>query len=233
MRKDPLILLPGTLCDERLWAHQVEQLGDVADVTVGDLTLDNTIEGMARTVLDNAPEKFALAGLSLGGIVAMEVVHQAPDRVTKLAILNSNPYGPTPRQIDTWNHFKQLVKDGRFCEITKEYLLPHLIHPDRQQDKELTAMIIAMADQIGPNAYVRQLDALATRGDSRDRLTKIKCPTILVSGQEDSVCPLRLHKEMNGLIPNSQLSVINHCGHLSTIEQPEIVTSILKSWLVQ
>ncbi|NGP45688.1 alpha/beta fold hydrolase [Bacillaceae bacterium SIJ1] len=231
MAKDALILLPGTLCDERLWAHQTESLADIANVTIGDVTKDDSVKEMAQTILKQAPEHFALAGLSLGGIVAMEVVHQAPERVTKLALLNANPYGPKPEQKQAWDQWLRMVEEGRFSEITENHLLPQLIHPERQSNPQLTSTIMDMAEQIGPEAYVRQLRAVATRTDARERLRQIKCPTLLLVGRDDPVCPVQLHEEMAELIPHSTLEVIEHCGHLSTMECPEAVTSALQNWL--
>jgi pimeloyl-ACP methyl ester carboxylesterase len=232
MEKENLILLPGTLCDERLWDHQLKNLADFADVTVGDLTKDDSIEGMAKSILNNAPERFALAGLSLGGIVAMEIIRQAPERITKLALLDSNPYGPSPEQLETWDDFAAMVEEGRFSEITENHLLPNLIHSDRLNQKELTSMIINMSKQIGPEAYLRQLNALKARTDARERLKDIQCPTLLLVGREDTVCPIELHEEMANSITNSNLVIVKHCGHLSSLEQPEEVTNALKDLLL-
>ncbi|WP_257347293.1 alpha/beta fold hydrolase [Pseudalkalibacillus decolorationis] len=232
MGKEPLVLLPGTLCDDRLWAHQIRNLSDIADVKVGDLTKDDSVEGMARSVLDNAPDRFALAGLSLGGIVAMEVIRQAPERVWKLALLDSNPYAPKPEQLKTWDNFVSMVEKGRFSEITENHLLPNLIHSERLGHNELTSMIINMSEHIGPEAYIRQLMAVKTRTNACERLKDIQCPTLLLVGQEDRVCPVELHEQMADLIPNSKLVVVEHCGHLSSLEQPEHVTCALQGWLL-
>ncbi|WP_408008290.1 alpha/beta fold hydrolase [Pseudalkalibacillus sp. A8] len=232
MKKEPLLLLPGTLCDDRLWDHQLKNLADFSEVTVGDLTKDESIAGMAKSILNNAPEQFALAGLSLGGIVAMEVIRQEPERITKLALLDSNPYGPKPEQLKIWDNFITMIEGERFSEITKKHLLPNLIHPDRLNDKELTSVITDMSDQIGPHAYKRQLMAVKTRTDARDRLKDIQCPTLLLVGRDDCICPVELHEEMLDLIPNSQLVVVDHCGHLSSMERPEAVTHALQEWFL-
>ncbi|WP_394140128.1 alpha/beta fold hydrolase [Cytobacillus oceanisediminis] len=233
MGKEPLILLPGTLCDHRLWGHQVQHLADIADISIGDITKDDTIKGMAKSILANAPEKFALAGLSLGGIVAMEVVHQAPERVTNLALLDSNPNGPKPEQIEAWEKFNVMVDEGRFSEITEKFLLPNLIHKNRLADKRLIATICDMAEKVGPEAYKRQLKAVASRSDATDKLKRIQCPTLLLVGREDAVCPVEFHKQMSFLIPNSKLAVVEDCGHLSSMEQPAIITLYLRQWLLE
>ncbi|MYL71758.1 alpha/beta fold hydrolase [Halobacillus litoralis] len=233
VHKTPLLLLPGTLCDERLWKHQLASLDDIANMTVIDLTGATSIKELAHSVLEGAPDTFALAGLSLGGIVAMEVVRQAPERVSKIALLHSNPYAPRPEQLETWDHLEHLVEQGRFMEVFKEKLLPNLIHPNRQQDERLVSTIVSMAEKIGPEAYIRQLKAVATRSDARQNLEQLQCDTLLLTGRQDNVCPPAFHEEMEQLIPNSTLKVIDQCGHLSSLEQPEAVSGALRAWLLE
>jgi pimeloyl-ACP methyl ester carboxylesterase len=233
MKKEALVLLPGTLCDERLWGHQLEHLTDVSDPSVSMLTEADTMEGMAGSVLKHAPERFALAGLSLGGIVAMEVIRQAPERVTRLALLDSNPHGPKPEQLESWKNLISKVEFGQFQSIVEEYLLPNLIHPSRQEDSELVSTIRCMAEEIGPEVYVQQLKAVSTRSDLREGLREINVPTLLLVGKDDQVCPLSLHEEMQAYILESRLVVVDHCGHLSSLERPEEVTTALRNWLME
>ncbi|WLR59106.1 alpha/beta fold hydrolase [Guptibacillus hwajinpoensis] len=228
-----LVLLPGTLCDERLFAHQKEHLTDVtASITIPDLTHQETITDLAESVLQEAPEQFALAGLSLGGIVAMEIIRIAPERITKLALLDSNPYAPTVDQLDSWKKLIQRVEGGEFQEIVQS-LLPKLIHPTALTDRNLTNTIIQMAENIGPQAYIRQLKAVGTRTDARERLKSVSCPTLLLVGKEDGVCPPNFHQDMHHLLPNSSFITIKNCGYLSSLEAPEEVTSAMREWLIQ
>lgn len=231
MNKPPLILLPGTLCDERLWQHQVESLSSLADVSVVLLTEEDSIEDMARRVLKEAPERFALAGLSLGGIVALEIVKQAPERVIKLALLDTNPRPPREEQIETWEKFIDMAEGGEFKQITKDYLLPVLIRPDSQENEELTSEIVKMADNIGKSAMIRQMRALISKPDGRAALNKIGCPTLVMTGENDTVCTMDMHVELAENIKNSKLVTIDHCGHLSSMEQPEAVSAVLQYWL--
>jgi pimeloyl-ACP methyl ester carboxylesterase len=233
MEKEALVLLPGTLCDERLWEHQLEHLTDVSDPSFCMLTEADTIEGMAESVLKHAPERFALAGLSLGGIVAMEVFRQSPERVTRLALLDSNPHGPKPEQLESWKDLISKVESGQFQSIVDEKLLPNLIHPSRQEDRELVTTIRDMAEEIGPEVYVQQLKAVSTRSDLREGLKEMNVPTLLLVGRDDQVCPLSLHEEMQTYIVESRLVVVDHCGHLSSLEQPEEVTAALRNWLME
>lgn len=230
--KTPLILLPGTLCDQTLWHHQLDHLADIAEMSVGDLTQHDSVAKMARSVLRSAPERFALAGLSLGGIVAFEIMRQAPERVTKLALLDTNPRPIRPTQIPIWQSYVRLATNGQFGDITARHLLPGLIHPDRQQDKSLTTAIEQMADNIGPEAFVRQARAVTTRPDSRPGLPHIACPTLVVVGRQDALCSLDLHEEIAGAIPKATLVIVEQCGHLSSLERPQAVTALLRYWLL-
>ncbi len=229
--KEHLLLIPGTLCDERLWSHQLKNLSHVANPSVFIPNQGNSIEHMAQLLLKDAPENFALAGLSLGGIVAMEVARQAPERVTRLAFLNSNPYGPRPDQLAQWDELINMVKKGQFEDIVEHKLLPNLIHPSRQSDYPLTSTIRDMANKIGPTAYIQQLQAVSTRQDARESLKAINVPTLLLVGKEDKVCPPPLHEEMAASIKHSHLIILDNCAHLSSIEQPVATTGALYNWL--
>lgn len=227
----PLVLLPGTLCDAALWSHQTAHLADSVTITIGDLTRDSAIAAMARRVLDTAPERFALAGLSLGGIVALAVMQHAPKRVTRLALLDTTPNPATAAQIAQWRRLIRLVEAGQFTDVVREEIMPGLLHPARQPDQALTAAIRDMAERVGPAAYVRQLRALIDKPDSRALLAQIACPTLLLVGHQDAVCPVAIHVAMAGAIPNARLIVVEQCGHLSSMEQPQAVTAHLHAWL--
>ncbi|WP_203364017.1 alpha/beta hydrolase [Bacillus sp. REN10] len=231
MMKMPLLLLPGTLCTEQLWAHQIENLSDIAEVKVGDLTTEPTIQGMAKYVLDHAPERFFLAGLSLGGIVAIEIMRQAPERVLKLALLDTTANPPRPEQLDTWTQFIDMSNNGKFLEVTKERLLPHLIYQQHPMKERLSATIIEMAECIGKDAYINQVKAVMTKPNGFDVLPNIQCSTLLLVGREDALCTVRMHEEMKREIPHADLVIIEDCGHLSSIEQPETVTKVFRKWL--
>lgn len=230
-KRIPLVLLPGTLCDERLWHYPMESLADIADMTVGNLSRYDTINALAEDVLSNAPDKFALAGLSLGGIVALEIMRIAPERVLKLALLDTNPYPPKVEQKSTWETFFEMVKNNQFMDITKIHLLPVLIHPDKQSDKALVSSILQMAETIGEEAYVNQLKAVMNREDQRPILSSIICPTTIIVGREDIVCPVQISEYMAENIPNSEIKIIENAGHLITLDQPELVGEQLRKWL--
>jgi len=169
--KLPLILLPGLLCDEALWAHQTETLAGIADITVADMTQDDTIQGMAERVLSKAPETFALAGLSLGGYAAQEIMRQAPERVERLALLDTSADSDTPDQKKQRPGFTAPLSLGGFQGVTSK-LLPFLIHEGRLDDDALVAVIKVSAQNVGPEAFTRQQHAILTRPDGRKDLKR-------------------------------------------------------------
>ena len=226
----PLVLLPGLLCDWALWRHQTETLGDAASFTIGDFTDDDSIEAMARSVLIEAPETFALAGLSMGGYVALEIMRQAPERVTRLALLDTSARADTPEKTERRGGLIELARMGEFKGVTPR-LLPLLIHPDRLDDKELTGAVMAMAARTGKEAFLRQQNATLKRIDSRPHLSAIRCPTLVLCGRQDAVTPLEAHQEMADAIPRAGLVVVEDCGHLAPLEQPHAVSAALSYWL--
>ena len=228
--KPPLVLLPGLLCDRELWRNQVEALGDIASPRVADLTLDDSIASMARRVLATAPASFDLAGLSMGGYCALEIVRQAPKRVRRLALLDTGARADTSEQSSRRRGLIELAEKGEFKGVTPR-LLPLLLHPDRLKDKNLTDRVTAMADRVGKAAFIRQQKAIMGRIDSRPFLPKIACPTLVLCGRQDQLAPPALHEEMRDLIPGSVLHIVEDSGHLSTMEQPREASVVLRRWL--
>src|SRR5579872_1939984 len=229
-QKIPLILLPGLLCDAALWRAQVEGLGTLATPTIIDLTRDDSLAGMARRALAEAPPTFALAGLSMGGYVAQEVMRQAPERVTKLALLDTSARADTPEQSARRRGLIELSEKGEFKGVTPR-LLPLLIHGARHEDKPLTDVVMGMAERVGKAAFLNQQKAIMGRPDGREDLRRIACPTLVLCGRQDGLTPLALHEEIAGLVAGAKLVVIDDCGHLSTMEKPVTVTAALRQWL--
>ncbi len=226
----PLVLLPGLLCDAALWRHQTDTLADIAEITVADLTGDDRFDDMARSVLETAPETFALAGLSMGGYVAHEIMRQAPDRVTRLALLDTSARADTPGQSERRRAFIAQTRHGDFKGVTSR-LLPMLIHPDRLEDGDLTGTIMAMAEGVGREAFLRQQNAIMYRPDGRRDLGAIDCPTLVLCGRQDALTPLAGHQEMADGIPDSTLVVIEDCGHMAPLERPRAVSAVMRYWL--
>jgi pimeloyl-ACP methyl ester carboxylesterase len=229
--RPPLVLVPGMLCDAALWAHQIGHMEDIAECHVGDTRSDDTIAGMARTILHAAPTRFALAGLSMGGIVAFEIMRQAPERVVRLALLDTaaNPDSEAGRQrrLD----LMKLAEMGEFVGVAPR-LLPQLIHPDRLQDGTLTDAIMEMTRRVGKEAFLRQQNALMERADSRPSLSAIKVRTLVLCGRQDAMTPVSCHTEIADAIPNARLVLIEDSGHLSTMERPQAVTALMRDWML-
>ena len=229
--KHPLVLLPGLLCDPALWQPQIKALGDIAEpIVVGDLSQDESLVAMAERVLAEAPPRFALAGLSMGGYCAQEILRQAPERVLRLALLDTSARADTDEQRARRRGLIELAQKGQFKGVTPR-LLPLLIHPDRLEDTDLTTVVTGMAERIGRDAFLRQQKAIMDRPDGRADLAVVGCPTLVLCGREDALTPLELHEEMVRLIPDARLAIVEQCGHLSTIERPDAVNAALRRWL--
>jgi pimeloyl-ACP methyl ester carboxylesterase len=229
--KHPLVMVPGLLCSDALFAPQVAGLADIADVSIAKILLSDTIPEMAASILRSSPDRFALAGLSLGGYVAFEILRQAPERVIRLALLNSNARADRAEQI---KQREVLIGMARTVGVrsVQALLLPFLIHKDRLNDLVLRETVLRMASSVGPDAFVRQQTAIVGRPDNRSFLAEIRCPTLIVVGAQDNLTPVKVAEEMHAGIEGSRLVVIPDCGHLSTLERPEAVNTALRSWLV-
>ena len=227
----PLVLVPGLLCDERLWRHQAGGLADLAGrVLIPDVTGEDTVAGITRGILEAAPERFALAGLSMGGYISLEIVRQAPERVEALALLDTSARPDTPEQTEARLALIELTRAGRFDEVWRR-LLPKIVHPDRVEEPGIRSDVSAMAHAVGPEGFGRQERAIIGRPDSRGDLPNISCPTLVLCGRDDILTPPHLHEELAEGIPGAHLHKIDHCGHLSTLERPEAVTRAMRAWL--
>ena len=230
VKKTPLVLLPGLLCDAALWRGQIDDLADIAAPWVADMTRDDSVTRMAERVLAAAPPRFALAGLSMGGYVAQEIMRQAPARVERVALLDTSARPDSPEQTARRRGLIDLAEKGEFRGVTPR-LLPVFLHPGRLDDKELTEAVMAMAERVGKDAFLRQQRAIIGRPDSRPSLAAIACPTLVLCGRQDQLTPLDLHQEIAAGVRGAQLVIIEECGHLSTMERPWEVSVALRQWL--
>lgn len=227
-----LVLLPGLVNDSRLWHNQAAGLAGIAQVSVGDLTKGHTIAEMASDVLANAPsEQFALAGLSMGGYVALEVMRQAPERILALALLDTSARPDTPTALE--NRSAAIEQAEKNYQSVIEGLMPKQLHPVHLEDADLVSMITDMAVSLGNKIFIRQQRAIAGRIDSIPTLSQIKCPTLVLCGREDAITPIGLHQEMVTEIEGSGLVILDTCGHLSALEQPTRVNEALTQWLTK
>jgi len=231
MHKHNLVLLPGLLNDSRLWQPQVDALAEIANSTIADLTGANTIMALAERVLAQAPTgKFVLAGLSMGGYVALEVMRQAPERVTALALLDTNARADSPEA--TEGRKKLMEQAETDFEAVLDTLLSKQLHPSHVKNTQLVAVIKSMGITLGPQVFFDQQQAIMGRIDSRSSLQNIHCPTLILCGRDDTITPVAIHEEMHSAIKGSTLVVIDECGHLSALEQPVAVTKAMREWLM-
>jgi len=231
--KTPVVFLPGLLCDAQLWQPQVVGLGPSIAPWVANLMRDDSIAGMAQRALSEAPfPKFALAGLSMGGIVAMEIMRRAPERVERLALLDTQARPEAPEARERRLELMALAEQGEFASAS-DRMLRLFIHSARLDDAPLVELVRDMAKNVGKEAFLRQQNALMARPDSRDTLWKIRCPTLVLCGEDDPLTPRDRHEEIAAAIKGSTLAVLPGCGHLSTLEKPLEVNRALAAWLTQ
>jgi pimeloyl-ACP methyl ester carboxylesterase len=227
---DTLVLIPGLGCTERLFEPQISALSGSRAIVVADHTRDDSIPAIAARLLKDAPERFALAGLSMGGYVALEVMRQAPGRVERLALLDTSARPDTPEASRDRARLIALAQAGRFEDVYPK-AWPRLVHPDRQSDKALQEVIFGMMRETGAEAYVRQQRAIMGRADSRPLLPGIEIPTLILVGDGDVITPPEIAREMAEMIEWASLVAIPESGHSSTLEQPERVSQALRLWL--
>jgi pimeloyl-ACP methyl ester carboxylesterase len=226
----PTVLVAGLNCSARLYSEQIPALWQFGPVIVADHRRDDSMAAMARRILAAAPQRFALVGLSMGGYIAFEILRQAASRVAKLALLDTGARGEVPERTAQRKPLIDLARTGRFAEILDSQY-PTLVHRSRHGDAALKAIVRAMNEETGADAYLRQQQAIIMRPDSRPGLAAIACPTLVLVGDSDEPTPPELAREMAAAIPGAKLVVVADCGHLSTLERPQAVTKALVEWM--
>ena len=226
----PLLFVPGLLCSARLYAPQIAALWREGPVMVADHRRNDHIAAVARHIVETAPPRFALAGLSYGGYIAFEMMRQAPERIARLALLDTSARADTAEQTQAREKFIAMARAGRLDEVVAT-LAPRFVHKNRTDDAALKATIRAMAEETGAEAFIRQEKAIISRPDSRPFLSQIACPTLVLAGDGDELTPPALAQEIAGGIAGAELIIVPNCGHLATVERPEPVNAALARWL--
>jgi pimeloyl-ACP methyl ester carboxylesterase len=230
MSKASVLILPGLLEDADAFQPWAIGLADVATLVVADLTRADTIAGLAKEALRQAPsEKFLLAGHSMGGYVALEVMRQAPQRVTALALLNTHARPDSPES--TENRRRLMALADRDFPAVATALLPKLMTARHLEDPVLTGMIGSMALGVGKEAFKRQQEAIIGRIDSRPHLKDIGCRTMVVAARHDQLMPVEILQELADGIPGARLEIVEDSGHMASIEQPERVLALMRAWV--
>ena len=226
----PLVLIPGLLCSARLYAAQIPALWTRGPVTIADHTRDASMTAIARRILETSPARFALAGLSMGGYIAFEILRQAPARVAKLALLDTTARADTPEAIAARRAQIAQVAAGGLAQVADAQFM-RLVHPELREDANLREINRLMAREVGAEGFARQQTAIVGRVDSRPMLAGIRCPALVLVGEADTLTPPERAAEMADGIPGAHLVEVPECGHLSTLERPEAVTHALLEWL--
>ncbi|TMM50858.1 alpha/beta fold hydrolase [Sulfitobacter sabulilitoris] len=229
---EPLVLLPGMMCDARLYGPQIAELSADTAVMVAPITNGERIEEIASSLLDQLPQRFALAGLSMGGIVAMELLRRAPDRITRIALMGTSPLAETPQIAAAREPNIVAARTGRLAQVMRDEMKPHYLAPGAARD-EVLDLVVDMAETLGPEVFVRQSRALQRRRDQQATLRRCKVPALVLCGAHDALCPVKRHSFMAELIPYAKLVVLDHAGHLPTLELPAETTRALRDWMSQ
>ena len=217
------------MCDERLFAPQIAALEADYNIFVPQLSGARSIEGLAKIVLDQTPERFALVGLSMGGIVAMEIVRQQPDRVTHLVLMDTTPLADAPERAPVRQAQIRKVRAGGLREVMRDEMKPNYL-ADGPNRAEILDLCMDMAEGLGARVFELQSIALLERQDQQETLSSVSVPTLIICGSDDSLCPIDRHELISDLIQSSRLEIIDGAGHLPTLERAEHVTKLIKDW---
>ena len=226
----PLVLIPGMMCDGRLYGPQIAAFSGVRAVQIAPIAAHDTVEALAADILAGAPPRFALAGLSMGGIVAMEVLRQAPERVDRIALLDTNPRAELDAVKQRRAPQMQAVRDGDLACVMREEMIPNYTHVGADRP-DLDRLALDMAIGLGAEVFLRQSRALMSRPAQLDTLAAYVGPALVLVGESDRLCPLDRHTQMAELLHNATLEVIAKAGHLTTLEQPDATNAALARWL--
>ena len=230
--KIPLVLLPAFMSTRALWEPQINALADIAEITVVELTPYDSVVKMADAVLDRAPERFALAGLSLGAFAAFDILRRAPERIMRLALISTSARADAPERLAARKKQIEAVRAGRFEEVVEGFL--KVLQPSGQPwSPEVLESVRQMVHEAGQDCFFRQQDAMKNRVDSREILGSIACPTVVIHGRDDQSWPFENGEEIARLIPGARLEVIETAGHFPTLSQPEATTAALRAWLIE
>ena len=229
---EPLVLLPGMMCDARVFAPQIDAFSRERAVMVAPLGQGERIEQIATWLLGQLPDRFALAGLSMGGIVAMEILHRAPARVTRLCRMDTDPLAEPPQVAAMREPWIVRARAGRLDEVMREAFRPSFLAPGPGR-VEVMNLMQAMAMDLGPEMFVRQSRALQRRGDQQGTLRRCKVPALVMCGEHDAMTTPKRHEFMAELIPGAGLEIVADAGHIPTLEQPAAVIEALRAWVDQ
>ena len=225
-------MVPGMMCDERIFSPQIEELSQNLEVTIADISNFSSVSELASDVLKKAPKSFSLLGHSMGGIVAMEIYSQQPKRVEKLILMDTNPKAELDEvKLKREPQIKEVNK-GKLLEVMRDEMKPNYV-AESENKRSVLNVCMDMALTLGPDVFINQSRALQSRLDQQNTIQSIKIPVLIMCGLEDKLCPVERHEMMHNMISDSDLIIINNAGHMPTLEQPRETTEVLKEWLMR
>ena len=224
-------MVPGMMCDERIFSPQIEALSQNLEVTIADISNFSSVRELASDVLKKAPKKFSLLGHSMGGIVAMEIYSQAPNRIEKLILIDTNPKAELDEVKLKREPQIREVNQGKLLEVMRDEMKPNYL-AESENKRSVLNVCMDMALNLGPDVFINQSRALQTRTDQQSNIQSINIPVLIMCGSEDKLCTVERHEMMHNMINNSELKIINNAGHMPTLEQPKETTEVLKQWLM-
>ncbi|SNT16725.1 alpha/beta fold hydrolase [Tropicimonas sediminicola] len=229
--KEPLVFLPDMMCDARLYWPQLMSFGRTRSVTIAPVGNASSMGAIAAAVMDGAPRRFALVGQGMGGMVAMEILRRAPERVTRISLIGTSPLPETPQMAAEREPRIIAAQTGKLAEAVKtELKLPSALAPGPGR-MEVQSLVLDMADTLGPEAFISQSRALQRRPDQQKTMRTTKVPALVICGEHDTLFPVKRQEFMAELIPVARLEIVPDAGHFPTLEQPEVTTEILTDWL--
>ena len=225
-------MVPGMMCDERIFSPQIEELSKNLEVTVADISSFPTVRELASDLLKKAPKSFSLLGHSMGGIVAMEIYSQEPNRIEKLILMDTNPKAELDEvKLKREPQIKD-VREGKLLEVMRDEMKPNYLAESENKSSVLD-VCMDMALSLGPDVFINQSRALQKRADQLNTIQSINIPVLIMCGSEDKLCTVERHEMMLNMISDSDLKIINNAGHMPTLEQPRETTEVLKEWLMK
>ena len=225
-------MVPGMMCDERIFSPQIEALSQNLEVTIADISNFSSVRELASDVLKKAPKKFSLLGHSMGGIVAMEIYSQEPNRIEKLILMDTNPKAELDEVKLKREPQIREVNNGKLLEVMRDEMKPNYL-AESENKTSVLSVCMDMALNLGPDVFINQSRALQSRLDQQNTIQSIKIPVLIMCGSEDKLCPVERHEMMHNMITDSDLKIINNAGHMPTLEQPRETTEVIKEWLMR
>ena len=225
-------MVPGMMCDERIFSPQIEALSQNLEVTIADISNFSSVRELASDVLKKAPKKFSLLGHSMGGIVAMEIYSQEPNRIEKLILMDTNPKAELDEVKLKREPQIREVNKGKLLEVMRDEMKPNYL-AESENKRSVLNVCMDMALNLGPDVFINQSRALQSRLDQQNTIQSIKIPVLILCGSEDKLCPVERHEMMHNMITDSDLKIINNAGHMPTLEQPRETTEVIKEWLMR